>query len=161
MRALSRLHGHLRAPTFLVRTTATGAGGAARVRSLLARSVWKMGNDEWRATAANGPAVVFYHYPCPDGESSCSARSRTWRPPPLQLDAEYCAGVFAALAASMFFEQQGVQTRFYPFEVYREPHIQAMQLQVCTQQHACVVEVRLSSAVLASVGCIRTHISSN
>lgn len=49
----------------------------------------------------------------------------------------YCssAGVFAALAAAMFFEQRGTQARFHPHEVYRETDLQGIQPQAGDRAH--------------------------
>lgn len=54
--------------------------------------------------AADNPPVVFYHYPCADG-------------------------IFAALAATLYFRSRGVQPRCVPHEVYRSVQLAELQLQ--------------------------------
>lgn len=42
-----------------------------------------------------------------------------------------CTGVFAALAATLFFNSRGVTPRYVPFEVYKDVQLDSLQLQVC------------------------------
>ncbi|KAF6255301.1 hypothetical protein COO60DRAFT_230915 [Scenedesmus sp. NREL 46B-D3] len=64
----------------------------------------QMADPLLQAVVADKAPVVFYHYPCADG-------------------------VFAALAATLYFRSKGVQPRYVPHEVYRSVAIPDLQLQ--------------------------------